>query len=135
MGIAVSGGFLAKQIQKAGGALKETHKRLMEALREVEHLHIDESGWKEKGEKRWIWAFQAEKYAVFIIRASRGEVVLEEILGNGYRGIITCDFYGAYRKFYRVGAGVLLQFCWAHLIREILCILQPDSTHFAAVLC
>jgi transposase len=119
LGIAVSGGFLVKQIKKAGGALRRVHEELVERLKGERHLHIDESGWKEKGKKRWIWAFRAGKYAVFIIRDSRGEGVLEEVLGKGYRGIISCDFYGAYRKFGRV-SGALLQFCWAHLIREVL---------------
>jgi hypothetical protein len=90
------------------------------------HLHIDESGWKEGGEKRWIWAFRAEKYALFIIRGSRGEEVLEEVLGKGYRGIISCVFYGTYRKFYRVAAGVSLQFCWAYLVREVLFLMKLE---------
>jgi transposase len=109
LGIRVSWGFLAKQVGKAGGSLKGEHEALERRLSGERHLHIDESGWKEEGEKRWIWAFRAEKYAVFIIRDSREEDVLEEILGRSFRGIISCDFYGAYRKFQRV-TGALLQF-------------------------
>jgi hypothetical protein len=45
--------------------------------------------------------------------------VLEEPLGRACRGIITSDFFGAYRKFCRV-SGAAIQFCWAHLIREVL---------------
>jgi hypothetical protein len=119
LGIGVSRGFLAKQIMKTSGSLKETHRRLVQRLSGEEHLNIDESGWKERGLKRWIWAFRAEKYAVFIIRGSRGEGVLEDILGAVFGGIITSDFFGAYRKYSRK-SGVLAQFCWAHLIREVL---------------
>jgi hypothetical protein len=126
LGIGLSRGFLAKQVRKAGGALKGIHEALAGRLRGERHLHIDESGWKEGGEKRWIWAFRAERYAVFIIRASRGEGVLEEILGLDFRGIISCDFYGAYRKFQRI-AGALLQFCWAHFIREVLFLVKIDD--------
>jgi transposase len=108
-----------KQIKKAGESLKETYRQLVERLPGEEHLNIDESGWKENGEKRWTWVFRAKKYAVFIIRDSRGEGILEETLGLGFGGIITSDFFGAYRKFCRV-AGVRIQFCWAHLIREAL---------------
>jgi transposase len=122
LGIRISRGFLAKQLQKASASLKRTHEDLVGRLSGERHLHVDESGWKENGEKRWIWAFRAEKYAVFVIRESRGESVLEEILGAAFRGIITCDFYGAYRKFQRV-TGALLQFCWAHFIREVLFLL------------
>ena len=42
----------------------------------------------------------------------------EEALGKKYAGIISCDFFGAYRKFERLTNGEL-QFCWAHLIREV----------------
>jgi transposase len=119
LGIRVSRGFLAKHIMKVSGSLKETHRQLVRRLSGEKHLYRDESGWKEGGEKRWTWAFRAEKYAVCIIRDSRGEGVLEEILGTAFGGIITSDFFGAYRKFQRV-TGALLQFCWAHLIREVL---------------
>jgi transposase len=71
LGIAVSGGFLGKQIKKAGRALKGAHEQLKERLQGEQHLHIDESGWKENGAKRWIWAFWGEQYAVFSIRDSR----------------------------------------------------------------
>jgi hypothetical protein len=80
---------------KACGSLKETHRELVKRLSEERHLNRDESGWKEKGRKRW--AFRAEKYAVCIIRETCGEQVLEEILGR-VGGIITSDFWGAYRK-------------------------------------
>jgi hypothetical protein len=126
LGIGVSRGFLAKQAGKASGALKGIHEGLVGRLRGEGHLHIDESGWKEGGAKRWIWAFRVEKYAVFIIRASRGEEVLEEMLGGDFKGIISCDFYGAYRKFQRV-TGALLQFCWTHFIREVLFLLKLDD--------
>jgi hypothetical protein len=47
--------------------LKGSHEELVKRLAGEKHPHIDESGWKEGGEKRWVWAFRAEKYAVFII--------------------------------------------------------------------
>jgi transposase len=86
LGIPVSRGVLVKQIMKASGALKETHRQLVQRLRGERHLNIDESGWKEKGRKRWTGAFWAEQYAVFIIRESRGEGVLEAIRGRAFGG-------------------------------------------------
>jgi hypothetical protein len=37
----------------------------------------------------------------------RGEGVLEEILGRSFGGIITSDFFGAYRKFQRMSGAVI----------------------------
>ena len=40
------------------------------------------------------------------------------MLGKEYEGIIGCDYWGAYRKFARLG-NATVQYCMAHLIREI----------------
>jgi hypothetical protein len=69
---------------------------------------------------------EEEKYAVFIIRGSRGEAVSGEVLGEKFTGIISCDFYGACLKYRRV-AGALLQFCWARFIREVLFLLKLED--------
>jgi hypothetical protein len=125
-GIAVSRRFPAKQIGKAGVSLKRTHEELAGRLKREGHPHINGSGWKERGEKRRVWVFRAERYAVFIIRGNRWETVPGEVLGKKFKGIISCDFYGAYRK-YRRAAGALLQFCRARFIREVLFLLKPGD--------
>jgi hypothetical protein len=84
---------------------------LIERLKAEGQLHRDESGWKENGEKRWIGAFRAKKYAVFVIRDSRREKVLEEILGKGFKGITEAA----------------LPLCWAHCIREVLFLLKIED--------
>ena len=52
--------------------------------------------------------------------------MLEEILGLGFRGIISCDFYGAYRKFERL-TNAVLPLCRAHFIREVLFLLKLED--------
>ena len=118
LSIAVSTGFLAKQVFKASEALARPYQELLDQLPQEAHLHVDETGGKENGEQRWIWCFRGKDITVFHVDPSRGSGVLEQLLGNGYAGIISCDFWGAYRKFSRL-ALVVLQFCWAHLIREV----------------
>ena len=55
-----------------------------------------------------------------------GKGVLEQVLGGSCGGIISCDFFGAYRKFERM-TGSLPQFCRAHCIREVLFLLKPED--------
>jgi hypothetical protein len=69
----VSKGFLVKQIMKASKAMENTYEKLLNQLPREKHLHIDETGRKENGEKRWIWVFKAMFYAVFSITHSRSE--------------------------------------------------------------
>jgi hypothetical protein len=118
LGIKISRGFLAKQVAKAGRSLKESYESLVAGLKEAPSINIDETGWKREGKKEWIWCFKTEKLAVFRVSLSRGHEVLKAMLGAEYRGIIICDFWGAYRAFKRISS-CLLQFCWAHVIREI----------------
>jgi transposase len=121
LGITVSRGFLAKQVEQVSETLKKPYEAMAEQLPEAEHLHIDETGWKERGKLEWVWAFRAALVTVFKIAGKRGSEVLEEVLGNGYEGIVSCDFWGAYKKYAAKTAPLtLIQFCWAHLIREIL---------------
>jgi transposase len=44
--------------------------------------------------------------------------VLKAILTETFGGIIGSDYFSAYHK-YMADCGVLVQFCWAHLIRDI----------------
>jgi transposase len=118
LSLKVSTGFLAKQVRKASNSLEKIYETLLERLPDEKHLHVDETGSKENGQKRWIWCFRAGKCTVFRVDPSRGSIVLDNLLGKNYAGMISCDFWGAYRKFDRL-TSVALQFCWAHLIREV----------------
>jgi len=44
--------------------------------------------------------------------------VLVETLGEEFNGVLGCDYFGAYRKYMRK-FDVLIQFCLAHLIRDV----------------
>ena len=118
LGISVSRGFLAKQVHNVSNSLEIPHQKLLDRLPHEKHLHIDETGGKENGEKRWTWLLRALDFTVFHINPSRGSIVLENLLGTDFAGIISCDFWGAYKKFERMTSAEL-QLCWAHLIREI----------------
>ena len=58
-------------------------------------------------------------YTLFRIDKSRGSKVLIDVLGEEFDGVIGCDFWGAYKKYMRLHENVLLQFCMAHLIRDV----------------
>ena len=114
----VSTGFLVAQIRKANRALNPVYDDLVELLPNEEHVHSDETGWKEKGERRWIWCFRTRQFVVFYISPSRGCMVLEKLLGLDFSGIISSDYFSAYQKFLRLSEAVG-QYCWSHVIREV----------------
>jgi len=57
-------------------------------------------------------------YVLFKIDKSRGSKVLIDVLGKEFNGVLGCDYFSAYRK-YMKDFNVTIQFCIAHLIRDI----------------
>jgi hypothetical protein len=118
LNIDISTGFLNKQIKRVSAALKSPYEELAGLLKHEEHLNIDETSFKKNGKLQWAWCFVSQFFTFFKIEASRGSKVLFDTLGDDFRGTIGSDFFSAYRK-YGGETGVLFQFCWAHLVREI----------------
>jgi transposase len=127
LNVDISTGFLAKQIQKVSAALKSPYDELAELLKTQSHLNIDETSFKKNGKLQWAWCFVSEFFTFFKIDASRGSKVLYDTLGEDFLGSVSSDFYSAYLK-YQKETGLLFQFCWAHLIREIKFLATLDDT-------
>jgi hypothetical protein len=117
-GIRVSRGYLAKLIRKVADWLTPAYEELLARLPGEAFLNVDETGHKENGQRLWSWCFRAYLYTVYKISPSRGSEVLVETLGEEFQGILGCDYFSAYRK-YMGDFHVLLQFCLAHLIRDV----------------
>jgi transposase len=79
---------------------------------------VDETGHKDSGQSHWTWCFRAENFVWYRIDRSRGSEVLRAVLGETFGGVLGCDCFSAYRK-YMADAGATVQFCLAHLIREV----------------
>jgi len=83
-------------------------------------LSIDETGWRTNGAKRFLWAFAAAQYAVYVVARTRGSELLVRVLGAVFEGILCSDRFSGYLKYHKGRA----QFCWAHLKRNILGVLE-----------
>jgi transposase len=116
--VEVSRGYLAKLIGKVSASLAASYAELFQRLPGEAVLNIDETGHKENGQRFWTWCFRAQLYTLFRIDKSRGSQVLVAVLGAEFQGVLGCDYFGAYRKYMRE-CDVLVQFCLAHLIRDV----------------
>ena len=126
-GVTISRGQLAKLVQKVSASLEATYEALLTALPREARLNIDETGHPDQGDRLWTWCFRAPLFTVFHINASRGSEVLLDVLGPEFDGLIGCDYFSAYRK-YMKHSHVLVQFCLAHLIRDVKFLVEhPDA--------
>jgi len=116
--VTISRGQLAKLIAKVSESMKETYELLLGILPDESYLNVDETGHKDCGKRMWAWCFRAPLFTMFKIAPSRGSEVLIEVLGREFDGVLGCDYFSAYRKYMR-DCGVLVQFCLAHLIRDL----------------
>lgn len=103
---------LHKEVSKS---LDTAYTEARRSLSEQPVLNIDETGWRTKGKKRWLWVFVTPALAFFHVATSRSSKVLKEVLGDKYAGKLCSDMFSAYKAFHD---GVR-QFCWAHIIRAI----------------
>jgi len=118
MKLNISRGMLCKATQKVSKALEPSYDQLTDRLPDESQVNVDETGHHDDGDLHWTWCFDTSDYSLFKIDKSRGCKVLEEMLGKDFTGIIGADYWGAYRKYARL-FDVRMQYCMAHLIRDI----------------
>lgn len=78
-------------------------------------LHADETGWRLNGITHWLWCFTNKTICYYVITRSRGSPVIKQVLGLVFKGILVCDFWGAYNK---IGT-LATQRCFFHLFTEL----------------
>jgi len=118
MNLDISRGMLCKATQKVSQSLLPAYKQLAERLPLESQVGVDETGHHDEGKLHWTWCFDTPDYSLFSIDKSRGSEVLERVLGKDFAGIVCTYYWGAYRKYARL-FDVPVQYCMAHLIREI----------------
>lgn len=100
------------QLKRAGSPL---YHRLMESLKHGSFIHADETGWKVDGINHWLWKFSNKKVSVSHIDESRGQKVVEKIIGDKYSGVLISDFLSAYNKI----PAKSKQRCLIHIMRDL----------------
>jgi transposase len=125
--INLSRGQLAKVVHKVSVSLQDTYATLAQHLPNQTRLNVDETGHKDSGQAMWTWCFRSSLFTLFKISPSRGSDVLLDVLGQEFDGVLGCDYFSAYRK-YMKDCGVLVQFCLAHLLRDVRFLVEHPNT-------
>ena len=120
LGIEISLGSTQKCWEETSQAVAAPCQELEQQLKKEPVLNVDETGWRTNGDKRFLWAFVAARYVVYTVAATRGSTVLIRLLGAVFHGILCSDRFSAYLTYHSGKA----QFCWAHLKRNLLGIVE-----------
>jgi transposase len=131
LGIDISLGSTQKCWEEASQAVAAPCQELEQQLKNEPVLNIDETGWRTNGAKRFLWAFVAARFVVYTVAATRGSAVLTRLLGAVFQGILCSDRFSAYLKYHSGKA----QFCWAHLKRNLLGIVEFTKSSVVEQFC
>jgi transposase len=108
-------GTVANLEQETSAALAAIHQEAKNAVAAAPVKHVDETGWKENGKKRWFWAAATLRLAVFAIHPLRNSKALRHLLGEAMIGILLSDRWCVYDEWPLDRR----QLCWAHVKRNV----------------
>lgn len=100
-------------LDRVTGSCEPVCEQIRRRIQGSSNVYADETGQKMQGKQWWTWIFTTLTHTLFLIRKSRGQKPIEEVLGSDYLGILNCDGLQAYPKKVK-----RIQRCWAHLLRE-----------------
>jgi transposase len=112
LGIPLATGEVCKIEQRVKHALRPAVQQAR-AYVQAQHTNIDETPWRERARRRWLWTVVTPQVSIFQIAPSRGAPVLQGLVGQSYAGVVTSDRAKAYdtrplgaRQVCRVGGDV-----------------------------
>jgi len=111
----ISAGGLTQAWKNLASLLEPTYARIGKTISRSGVLNADETGWRLNGVTHWLWCFTTKSLCYYLITKSRGSPVIRDVLGTVFRGILICDFWGAYNKI----SALAKQRCFYHLFTEL----------------
>jgi transposase len=91
----LSTGQLSELLARVGQYVEGAYQDLKISLRDQDYLRADETGWREDGDNRWLWSYANEDVSFYHIDPSRGQKVVDKLLGKTFGGTLLSDFYSA----------------------------------------
>jgi len=111
----ISAGGLTQAWKSLAKLLMPLYDHIGQQVVQSAVLHVDETGWRLNGKTFWLWCFTTREFCYYLITRSRGSPVVKQVLGILFKGILICDFWGAYNKI----KALAKQRCFYHLFTEL----------------
>jgi transposase len=112
--VPVALGTIAHLEQQTSAALQAAHQEARRVVADAPVKHVDETGWKEAGKKRWLWVAATTRAVVFAIHPRRNLDALTHLLGGTRQGTLVSDRWAIYDDW----PAEEHQLCWAHIARN-----------------
>ena len=95
-GVALSTGSVDAICQRASEALAGPHLQLQDQILDQGAVHVDETGWRTRGEGRALWTATTADAAFFQIAEHCNREQFNALVGTAYPGIVISDRWNGY---------------------------------------
>jgi transposase len=100
--------------QRASDALAGPHCQLQDWMLDQGRVHVDETGWRTRGEGRALWTATTAGAAFFQIAEHCHRQQFDALVGSAYPGIVVSDRWNGFSHL----DPNQRQVCWSHLQRD-----------------
>ena len=109
-------GTVIEALHRVSRYFEPVLKELKQTYQQAFVRHADETTWRIDGKSGYCWLFSSDLVSLHLYRNTRSARVVEEVFGlkKKHSGYLVVDRYAAYKR-----AGCRIQYCYAHLLREI----------------
>ena len=113
-GVALSTGSVDAICQRASGALAGPHCHLQDWVLDQAAVHVDETGWRTRGEGRALWTATTPGATFLQIAEHCNREQFNTLIGTAYPGIVISDRWNGYEHLHPERR----QVCWSHIQRD-----------------
>jgi transposase len=121
-GVRISAGEIVEIMHKVAHFGESEKEKILEEIRGSPVTCNDETSWREDGANGYLWCVATEDARYYHRDKSRGQDVSKSILGEGYEGTLSADFYGGYNWY-----DGPIQRCWSHLKRDLDALMEKHT--------
>jgi transposase len=123
-GFKISPGGLTQAWKNLASILGPVYNDIGQRIAQSAILNADETGWRINGVTHWLWCFATKEFCYYVIDKSRASPVVKKVFGTIFKGILICDFWGAYNKI----SALAKQRCFYHLFTELVKVDKRNSS-------
>jgi transposase len=121
-GVKISTGSINRLRQESSDAVADAVAAAHQYVQAQSHLNMDETSFAQgnrdgknpSGRKGWLWVMVTPLVSYFAVCLGRSQALCQQLLGEGFSGIVSSDRFSAYHRLNLEKR----QVCWAHLKRD-----------------
>ena len=129
-GLTVSPGGLSHALARLADRVRPTYDLLCQEIRAGPVVHADETGWWVGGPGWWLWVFARPDITVYRVEHSRGSIVVKQMLGDDFGGVLVSDCLSSYDPI-----DCVKHKCYAHHLRALEAAIERFEPDHCGPLC